>query len=169
MNDVHSFDIPPHRFTSLRILCICLLALILSPATTFAANSSDGSTLAKKNVVQQAEMNGVDVHEQFFSDQPYEGTASCLQCHEEAGTQMLDSGHFKWAGKVENIDGLEGMILGKRDLINNFCIATDTNEARCTQCHVGYGWKDNSYDFTDPENVDCLVCHDQSGTDRKSV
>ena len=168
MNDVHSLDFPPHRFISLRVLTFGLFMLILSPVGASAANASAESGLDVESIIRQAEQNGVDLHEQFFSEQPYEGTASCLQCHGEAGTQMLDSGHFKWAGKVENIDGLEGMILGKRDLINNFCIATDTNEGRCTQCHVGYGWKDNSYDFSNPENVDCLVCHDQSGTYKKA-
>lgn len=37
------------------------------------------------------------------------------------------------------------------------------NEARCTSCHAGYGWKDDSFDFTNQEKIDCLVCHDQTG------
>ena len=52
-------------------------------------------------------------------------------------------------------------------LINNFCVAVPTNEPRCTQCHAGYGYKNKDFDFSDPENVDCLVCHDQSGTYKK--
>jgi len=42
-----------------------------------------------------------------------------------------------------------------------------SNEARCTSCHAGYGWKDKNFDFTDQSKVDCLVCHDQSGTYKK--
>ncbi|MFW6178539.1 MAG: tetrathionate reductase family octaheme c-type cytochrome [Desulfohalobiaceae bacterium] len=38
-----------------------------------------------------------------------------------------------------------------------------SNEARCTSCHVGYGWEDDSFDFTDMNNIDCLVCHDTTG------
>jgi len=42
-----------------------------------------------------------------------------------------------------------------------------SNEARCTSCHAGYGWKDNNFDFTDQTKVDCLVCHEQTGTYKK--
>jgi len=34
--------------------------------------------------------------------------------------------------------------LGKKHVINNFC----------TVCHVGYGWKDEKFDFAAQENVD---------------
>ena len=42
-----------------------------------------------------------------------------------------------------------------------------SNEARCTSCHAGYGWKDKSFDFSDQSKVDCLVCHEQTGTYKK--
>ena len=42
-----------------------------------------------------------------------------------------------------------------------------SNEARCTSCHAGYGWDDTSFDFSSEKNVDCLVCHDQTGTYEK--
>ena len=42
-----------------------------------------------------------------------------------------------------------------------------SNEARCTSCHAGYGWKDKNFDFTDQSKVDCLVCHEQTGTYKK--
>lgn len=42
-----------------------------------------------------------------------------------------------------------------------------SNEARCTSCHAGYGWKDKEFDFTAQEKVDCLVCHDTTGTYKK--
>jgi octaheme c-type cytochrome (tetrathionate reductase family) len=42
-----------------------------------------------------------------------------------------------------------------------------SNEARCTSCHAGYGWKDKSFDFSSEKNVDCLVCHEQTGTYKK--
>jgi len=43
-----------------------------------------------------------------------------------------------------------------------------SNEARCTSCHAGYGWKDDSFDFTDQTRIDCLVCHDTTGTYKKA-
>ncbi len=42
-----------------------------------------------------------------------------------------------------------------------------SNEARCTSCHAGYGWKDKSFDFSSERNVDCLVCHEQTGNYEK--
>lgn len=42
-----------------------------------------------------------------------------------------------------------------------------SNEARCTSCHAGYGWKGKDFDFTDQNKVDCLVCHEQTGTYKK--
>ena len=42
-----------------------------------------------------------------------------------------------------------------------------SNEARCTSCHAGYGWKDKTFDFSSERNVDCLVCHEQTGTYKK--
>jgi octaheme c-type cytochrome (tetrathionate reductase family) len=42
-----------------------------------------------------------------------------------------------------------------------------SNEARCTSCHAGYGWKGKDFDFTDQTKVDCLVCHEQTGTYKK--
>lgn len=43
-----------------------------------------------------------------------------------------------------------------------------SNEARCTSCHAGYGWKDTAtFDFSDPHKIDCLVCHEQTGTYKK--
>ncbi len=44
---------------------------------------------------------------------------------------------------------------------------TYSNEARCTICHAGYDWKDKNYDFTKAGNVDCLSCHDTTGTYKK--
>lgn len=43
-----------------------------------------------------------------------------------------------------------------------------SNWCRCTSCHAGYGWKDENFDFTDPTHIDCLVCHDTTGTYAKT-
>lgn len=29
---------------------------------------------------------------------------------------------------------------------------------------MGYGWKDASFDFSDPSRIDCLICHDTTGS-----
>ena len=111
--------------------------------------------------------NGKSLHERLFTealDGGFTGTDSCITCHGTVACAVAETAHWLWQGEVANIDGLEGEIHGKRDLLNNFCIAVPSNEGRCTQCHAGFGWKSKSYDFTDGTQVDCLVCHDNTGT-----
>ncbi len=95
-------------------------------------------------------------------------TAACLTCHEDAGEQMLHTAHWKWESEPVEVEGREGLFTtGKKKSINNFCIGIQGNWASCTACHAGYGWDDADFDFEDESKVDCLVCHDNSGTYRK--
>ncbi|MEJ2043854.1 MAG: tetrathionate reductase family octaheme c-type cytochrome [Reinekea sp.] len=88
-----------------------------------------------------------------------EVTAACLECHTEAASQIHQSPHWTWEFEAEN-----GETYGKRNVINNFCISIGSNEPRCTSCHAGYGYNDDSFDFSSEEAVDCLVCHDTTDT-----
>ncbi len=93
-------------------------------------------------------------------------TKVCLQCHQEQAKAFMKTVHWTWSSRQR--DPARGEVkLGKINAVNNFCIALPSNEPRCTSCHAGYGWKDASFDFGNPENIDCLVCHDGSGTYRK--
>jgi octaheme c-type cytochrome (tetrathionate reductase family) len=94
-----------------------------------------------------------------FADGPAV-TAACLTCHPDEGAQMLGSLHFNWLTTNHAIEPAPAdPLVGKANLINNFCIAVASNEKRCTQCHAGYGWENPSFDFSNPGNIDCLVCH----------
>lgn len=95
-----------------------------------------------------------------------EVTETCLGCHFDAASQVMATSHWTWQLEQE-IDG-KTVTRGKVNAVNNFCVAIAANEPRCTSCHVGYGWEDNSFDFTDETRVDCLVCHDTTGTYVKS-
>jgi hypothetical protein len=151
-----------------RLTCtLTLLILLLLPVLGFAADRAPvdlerTDLLTREDFIEYAEMNEMDVHEVYFETMLYEGTESCLLCHEEEGNEALEMGHFKWEGKTARMAGLEGGVHGKNDLLNNFCIAVPTNEGRCTQCHAGLGYSDASFNFNDPRNIDCLVCHDQT-------
>jgi len=91
---------------------------------------------------------------------PEDVTRTCLGCHPGAAA-VMKTAHFTWLGGEVEVAGHAGKIqVGKKNLINNFCISTIGNERACTKCHVGYGWKDGSFDFGRAENVDCLVCHE---------
>ncbi len=107
-------------------------------------------------------------HKSYFAEKPYEGTDDCLACHGPIGEDVITTGHWNWEGQALGIEGREGFTHGKNDIINNFCIAIATNEPRCAQCHIGYGYTDQTFDFSDPSNIDCLVCHDQTNTYKKA-
>lgn len=96
---------------------------------------------------------------QPFASGP-EVTRACLACHTEAGKHFMRNVHWTW----EYNNPETGQQLGKRHLINNFCTNARGNEGMCAQCHAGYGWKDETFDFSNADNIDCLVCHDRTGT-----
>ncbi|MBC7359210.1 MAG: tetrathionate reductase family octaheme c-type cytochrome [Desulfacinum sp.] len=103
-----------------------------------------------------------ELQKEFSS--PEEVTRACLGCHTEAAAQIHKTIHWTWlcpAAKPEAKLGKGG------DVINNFCISIHSNEPRCTSCHIGYGWKDKNFDFSRQDKVDCLVCHEQTGTYKK--
>ena len=161
---------------NVKFLAACAAAWLVLPLAASAASDSatvglakaGGDLLTPEDYIEYASINDVNIHELYFSAILYEGTESCLMCHQETAESMLGMGHFRWQGKVENIVGQKGQDVGKNQLLNNFCIAVPTNEPRCTQCHTGYGYADKNYNFNDPANIDCLVCHDQSGTYAKA-
>jgi octaheme c-type cytochrome (tetrathionate reductase family) len=97
-----------------------------------------------------------------------EVTAACLSCHTEAAKQMMQTTHWTWRARTGGDPGDIKRQIGKgAGVINNFCLGLDSNEPRCTSCHAGYGWTDKNFDFNNELNVDCLVCHDTTGTYHK--
>ena len=133
--------------------------------TTDGKSATSGATLG---ATSGATSNSTADHSQFkvlqqrFASGP-EVTKACLTCHTEAAKQVHKSKHWTW----EFLNPATGQRLGKKHVINNFCTAVPSNYAFCTACHVGYGWKDEKFDFAAQENVDCLVCHDTTGAYRK--
>jgi len=110
----------------------------------------------------------------------YEGTATCLECHETQARQVHGSVHYLWQGDASETTGLVPGDAGKLGGINDFCIYPDINwigkltntygaevDGGCAKCHVGLGAKP----IADPapaqlqaelENIDCLICHSDS-------
>lgn len=127
--------------------------LILLP-TSLLAESALGDSTADHTKFEALKKN--------FKNGPAV-TKACLSCHTEAAKQIHKTKHWNW--RLTHPD--TGEILGKREIINSFCGSIESNYARCTSCHIGYGWKDSSFDFSSEVNVDCLVCHDTSGTYKK--
>ncbi|MEZ5011733.1 MAG: hypothetical protein R2744_09115 [Bacteroidales bacterium] len=120
--------------------------------------------LLAANIFAQAD------HSEFIEgpfETPQDITRTCLVCHEGVDKDIMMTRHWNWMGdEFTNKDG--GTVrVGKQNIINNYCIALNSNWPRCTSCHIGYGWKDKTFDFNDGNNIDCLICHDQTGTYKK--
>lgn len=143
------------RNALLAAAAVALLQLV--PAPGAAADQAAGKTL-KAN----ADHTRFKVLQQEFRSGP-EVTRACLTCHTEASKQLHQTDHWKW----EYVNRDTGQVLGKRHVINNFCTSAASNYASCATCHIGYGMKDEGFDFASEENVDCLVCHDTTGKYRK--
>jgi octaheme c-type cytochrome (tetrathionate reductase family) len=108
-----------------------------------------------------------------FKDGP-SVTRACLDCHPDAARDVATTAHYTWLGEEVPVPGRGPMHarptrIGKANLLNNFCLNVESNWERCTSCHAGYGWRDADFDFSRHELVDCLVCHEQTGTYRKGL
>lgn len=98
--------------------------------------------------------------------QSYNGSSTCLTCHEGRDAEMMDSVHFQWRTESDKVEypggGSHGMLdracglVGSSAMINYY--------ESCGKCHVG-----SSLPFPDPQtgefsaaqknDVDCLICH----------
>ena len=142
------------------------LGLVAAWATPALANG--GSAVAEVQATPTPTPGPKIDHKQFpmlkqeFKSGP-EVTKVCLTCHQNAAKQLMETTHWTWSFE----DPSTGVLLGKRNVINNYNIGIGSNEPRCTSCHIGYGYADKNFDFTVQENVDCLVCHDTTGTYKK--
>lgn len=152
-------------------LCLTGLALVLNTSTAdttpVAQLETQQDSVLPDNKLQQSGDSTAD-HTKFeqlqadFKDGP-EVTRACLECHTEAAKQVHATKHWTW----EANNPKTGQVLGKKNVINNFCTSISSNQSFCSACHVGYGWKDDSFDFSSQSNVDCLVCHDTTGEYKK--
>lgn len=95
-----------------------------------------------------------------------EVTEACITCHINRDEEIMATSHWNWE-RTEVLEGKGAVPVGKKNILNNFCIGVSGSEATCTRCHIGYGWEDKSFDFSESKNIDCLVCHDNSGTYKK--
>ena len=102
---------------------------------------------------------------------PEDVTRTCLGCHTLAGQEVMKTSHWQWSKKAVNYPGKERekVHIGKKNLISNFFPGIASNEANCTRCHIGYGWRDDDSFLGNASKIDCLVCHDQSGKYVKSL
>ncbi|NQU87594.1 MAG: tetrathionate reductase family octaheme c-type cytochrome [Mariniphaga sp.] len=116
----------------------------------------------QRDTIQKADHSQFEILQVDF-ETPQQLTEVCLTCHNMTAQDVMKTSHWTWS-KEYITDSGDTIQLGKKNNVNNFCIGVESNEARCTSCHIGYGWEDSDFDFTDGKNIDCIVCHDQTGT-----
>ena len=93
---------------------------------------------------------------------PQDVTLACLSCHTERHKEVMASSHWNWE-REEYIPGRGIRRIGKKNILNNYCIGVSSNLESCDKCHAGYGFVGPGFDFGEPGNIDCLACHDRSG------
>jgi hypothetical protein len=136
------------------IMALALVGLVLG------LNAQQAEATAKQaSVVDHSKLPAL----QGSSETPQQVTQACLSCHTDAADEIMHTTHWTW----EYVNETTGQTVGKKTLINNFCIDIRSNEPRCTSCHDGYGWRNSEFDFSAQKNVDCLECHDTTGTYKK--
>ena len=131
-----------------------------TPAAAAAAPAP--AALVKKASNSTADHSKFKELQKEFKTAP-EITKACLICHTEAAKQIHKTQHWNW--EYRNPETQQK--LGKKHVINNFCTAVESNQKFCAACHIGYGMENDKFDFTAEENVDCVVCHESTGTYRK--
>lgn len=154
----------------LTILGAVTLTAVLTPTQTQASpkdNPRERIVRPRSHTDHRGLMQGP------FADGPAV-TRACLSCHEQQGRDVLHTQHYAWLGRSHQVAGVgpnhvAPTRIGKKNLINNFCLSIESNWARCTTCHAGYGWADANYDFEEPSLIDCLVCHEQTGAYKKDL
>jgi octaheme c-type cytochrome (tetrathionate reductase family) len=134
---------------------------------TKSAAKSDSITVVnfQRDKAPKADHSKYAVLQQDFKS-PEGVTAACLSCHNYTAGDIMKTAHWNWDRDYVTETG-DTIKLGKKNILNNFCIGIPSNEPRCTSCHIGYGWKNNQFDFKDENRVDCLICHDKTGTYKK--
>jgi octaheme c-type cytochrome (tetrathionate reductase family) len=99
---------------------------------------------------------------------PQDVTLACISCHTERHIEVMSSSHWNWE-RVGYVEGRGIISAGKKNVVNNYCIGSGSNEQACAACHIGFGMNNNQYDFNNAKNVDCMVCHDNSEKYSKGV
>ncbi len=161
-----SFPVP----TLSTLLLLLLLISLLPPSGVSAADDDDDFLLLFLPAMlaghQSTLANSDTPH---LSIRSWNGTATCLKCHQTEGEEVFHSTHYQWLGTTPYMTNGPD-IQGKLDMgVNSYCINTTGNWNGCGACHAGLGARPEAAITTSQlENIDCLICH-QDEYKRKKV
>ena len=144
-------------------ITLALIAVVIFACGATAKRSSRRSVEISAQASRPHGSHSHRLATEFASGE--EVTHACLECHPDSSTSSWRpvTGHGSMVPTISR-GADEPVLTGKKYVINNFCIGITPNWPPCTACHAGYGWEDETFDFTDESKVDCLVCHDTTGT-----
>jgi octaheme c-type cytochrome (tetrathionate reductase family) len=151
------------------LLTLSLLALVIISAVSILTTKSYEPTNQMKLIEKYSQKTAPSVDHKKFNQlqkdfsSPHEVTEACISCHNRRHIEVMNSNHWNWE-REEYIEGRGVVYVGKKNAINNFCIGIEGSEQSCAKCHIGYGMTSQDFNYEEPTNVDCLVCHDNTET-----
>ena len=129
-----------------------IVLLVLGPAAMFLISGSATGSAAHTGLTWQ-------------------GTQTCLACHETQAREMHGSSHYQWQGPaIHTVNGpdVQGKLM---TALNSYCVSILGNWNACGTCHVGLGAQPDptpAPTLAQLQNIDCLTCH-QKDYKRKKV
>lgn len=150
------------------IAVFLVVAIVLQATKPFIAHpvADLKAKYSKKHVPSVDHSKLAPLQVKFTS--PQQVTKACNSCHTERHKEVMRSSHWNWS-REEYIPGRGIRTIGKKNVLNNFCIGTQSNEQSCAKCHIGFGMANADFSFDDPSYVDCMACHDNSGKYKKAA
>ncbi|HRT99092.1 MAG TPA: tetrathionate reductase family octaheme c-type cytochrome [Ignavibacteriales bacterium] len=147
------------------LIIVAIAAIVYSIRDPYVDKDSLEDLKTKFSTIKKSKVD----HSKFpelqkeFKD-PREVTKACISCHNHRHKEVMASNHWNWE-RPTYVKEKGILYIGKKNTINNFCIGSHGNELSCAKCHIGLGVDANkNIVFTDSTNIDCIVCHDNTGT-----
>ncbi len=104
------------------------------------------------------------------SSTPRQITTQCLECHPDVSRDVMNSAHWNWKGLTPSIVGHEHSVTtGLLKVMDNYTITMLPQLVHSRSFHIGYSPGESAIDFSNRENIDCLICHDTTGSYRKDL
>ena len=155
------------RPTRAVVLVAVVAVIILILAMGAAAAHGEGDEGELPISFTPAKPKKVD-HTEYFREAgitKYEGSASCIKCHEDEVMQVFHSYHYQLASRVYDIVGRDTVWFGGRVAYNDFCTAIFLNNGTKPLNWIGYvilkkapeGYENLVGSFTGLTG--CSMCH----------
>ncbi len=171
------------------ILATVLIVLLISISIFAVYTHGNGE---EEEAEYEQEQSKIVDHTEYFKEEgitKYEGSKTCMECHEDETYQVFHSYHYQEASKITDIAGYDSIIFGGKYAYNDYCGAIFWNgtvsinyigkavlkapppgyenltgtfiASGCSMCHGVSMGLPPSPEPTEEQlgNIDCLACH----------